>query len=51
MAYADNCLRLGANTNQPSREVIVVEDDDDVMYEADNANNGSGLNTGHGAGK
>ncbi|KAL0795911.1 hypothetical protein Bca101_067288 [Brassica carinata] len=50
MAYADNCLRLGGNTNQPSREVIVVEDDDDVMYEADNANNGSGLNTGHGAG-
>lgn len=33
MAYADQSLR-----NQPSREIIVLDDDDHVMYEANNVN-------------
>lgn len=38
MAYADRCLANEINHNRGSREIIVVDDDDDVMYEANPVN-------------
>lgn len=45
MAYADQSLGMGHTNNQPSREIIVVEDDDDVMFEANNVNQEIGENS------
>lgn len=51
MAYADQSLAMGHTNNQPSREIILVEDDDDVMYEANNGNPESGENSQAGGGR
>ncbi|KAL0655875.1 hypothetical protein Bca4012_076459 [Brassica carinata] len=45
MAYADQIGGNQPSNNQPSRDIIVVEDNDDVMYDANNVNLETGQNS------